>query len=113
MKIPRTQLLPQTGMITNPATKEFADRLINYLDNTIRKIAAIPFNMSESLEVADTGNADTEFSVTHHLDRIPTGYMLTYNDKACSVYDSGTAWTKHVVYLKCDTANVNIKLVVF
>ena len=78
-KLQRTQLFPSTGRLipSDEITdyhvkqqfvniKEWADKLQQFLDTTFRKVADIPFNQSESLTVADTGNTDTEFSVTHH-----------------------------------------------
>jgi len=112
-KLLRSQLFPSTTKIEDSATRSFAEKLITFLDDTFRKIANIPFNQSEKLAVADTGNANTEFSVTQYLGRVPNGFILTKSDKACSVYDSGTAWTTTLVYLKCDTANVAIEIYVF
>lgn len=112
-KLQRTQLFPSTSNIKDPAVKGFADKIIIFLDDVIRKIASIPFNQSERLTVADTGNADTEFTVTHYLGRIPAGFIVTDADKACSVYDSGTAWTNNAIYLKCDAANTAISILVF
>ena len=125
-KLQRTQLWPSTGrlqpsdQITDfhvkqqfAQVKEWADKLQEMLDTTFRKVANIPFNQSEALTVADTGSANAEFSVTHHLDRVPNGYIITKNDAACSVYDSGTTWTSTTIYLKCDTANVALSLSVF
>lgn len=62
--------------------------------------------------VADTGLADTEFEVAHTLRRIPTGFIVINRDAACIVYDSGTAWTATTIYLKCNTASANIKVLV-
>ncbi|KKL13084.1 hypothetical protein LCGC14_2529300 [marine sediment metagenome] len=125
-KLQRTQLFPSTGRLkpsdeiqdpyikqqfTN--VKEWADKLQQFLDTTFRKVAKIPFNQSESLTVADTGNVNTEFSITHHLGRVPNGFIITKSDKACNVYDSGTTWTTSLVYLKCDIANTALSLKIF
>lgn len=112
-KLLRTQLFPATTGIEDPSTKAFADKLVTFLDDIFRKVASIPFNQSQSLSVSDTGNADTEFSVTHHLGRVPAGFLLTKSDAAASVYDSGTAWTDRLIYLKCNAANVAIQITVF
>jgi len=125
-KLQRTQLFPSTARlqpsddIQDPhikeqfaQVKEWAMKLQQFLDTTFRKVAEIPFNQSESLTVADTGNANTEFSITHHLSRVPNGFIITKSDKACSVYDSGTTWTTSLIYLKCDAANVALSLSVF
>jgi len=112
-KLQRTFLFPATAEITEPTTKSWARKLTTFLDETFRKVSAIPFNQSESLSVADTGNANTEFSVTHHLGRVPNGYILTKSNLACNIYDSGTTWTTDLIYLKCDTANAVIEVTVF
>lgn len=113
MALLRTQMFPSTSTIKDPTTKNWADKLVRMLDDLIKKIAAIPFNRSESLNVADTGSADTEFSTTHHIGRVPAGFILTKSDKAACVYDSGTAWTTTTIYLKCNSANAAITISVF
>lgn len=125
-KLQRTQLFPSTGrlqpseQIQDPhikqqfiQVKEWAMKLQQFLDTTFRKVSEIPFNQSEFLTVADSGNANAEFSITHHLGRVPNGFIITKSDKACSVYDSGTTWTTSLIYLKCDAANVALSLSVF
>lgn len=112
-KIMRTFLFPSANEIPDIATKSFAQKLIIFLDDILRKIASIPFNQSDALSVADTGTVNVEFAITHHLDRIPNGYILTNTNKAISLYNGSTAWTTSVIYLKCDAANATIKLYVF
>ncbi len=63
--------------------------------------------------VTDTGAANVEFTVAHTLKKAPTGYIVVKADKACSVYDGATTWTTTAIYLKCDIANCNIKLIIF
>lgn len=63
--------------------------------------------------VADTGIADTEFVVTHNLNRVPIGFHVIRQSKAGSFYDSGTAWTTTQIFLKCGTANVAAIFFVF
>jgi len=122
----RTQLFPSTARlepsdkIEDPYIKEqfnkvkqWAEKLQEMLDSTFRKIAEIPYNQSASLTVADSGNANTEFSASHYLGRTPAGFIVTKSDKACSVYDSGTAWTTTTIYLKCDAANTALTITVF
>jgi hypothetical protein len=56
--------------------------------------------------ISDTGLADTQFTVTHNLNRQPIGYFVIRQSKAGSFYDSGTAWTTTQIFLKCSGANV-------
>lgn len=62
---------------------------------------------------ATPGAPDTEFAVTHNLNRIPVGYWVVRQDKAASFYDSGTAWTTTKIFLKCSVATVTISIYVF
>lgn len=125
-KLQRTQLWPSTARLQPDDkitdfhikrqfvhVKEWAEKLQQMLDTTFRKVADIPYNQAESLTVADSGNANTEFSITHHLGRTPNGFIITKSDKAANIYDSGTTWTTTTIYLKCDAANTALSLSVF
>ena len=68
-------------------------------------------NMSGQWQVvADTGTANTEFSVTHTVGAVPVGYLVTKINKGGVVYDSGTTWTSTTIYLKCTSANATVSL---
>ena len=64
------------------------------------------------ITVADSGNADTEFTEAHTLKRVPTGFIIININKGGVVYDSGTSWTTTNIYLKCTQANCEIKLII-
>ena len=68
---------------------------------------------AEIVDVSDTGTANTEFTVSHGLKRVPTGFLIININKAGVVYANGTTWTTAAIYLKCDTANTTIKVLVF
>lgn len=60
-----------------------------------------------------TPGANVEFTVTHNLGRIPTGYDIRSIDAAAHVYDSRkTLWTTTQMFLKCDVATVHLVLFV-
>ena len=64
-------------------------------------------------DVADTGLANTEFSITHGLNLIPAGYILISSSISCNVYQqkaTGTAWTSTQIFLKCDQAHAAVRL---
>lgn len=62
--------------------------------------------------------ADTEFSVKHNLDYVPDQADLLHytgeTDPGAGLYleikPSGTAWTRVSAYLKCNTANANLRV---
>lgn len=115
-KLKRSQILPSTTELQDtPKVRVWADKLTFFLDTTVRKIASIPFNQSESVDVADTGGVGVEFTVTHHLGRVPNGYIVTKKDKAVDVFTStgGTDWTTTAIYLKASIANAAITVTVF
>lgn len=107
------QLVPTVNQIPKGAIRSFCNGLLQALDLAFRRIAAMPFNRSELLSTADTGTADTEFTITHPLGRIPAGFLVTRIDKAGTVYDSGTPWTNTTIYLKCSAASAVVTLRVF
>ncbi len=112
-KILRTQIFPTTTNIKDAQTRAFAEKLVQFLDEIFRKVSSIPFNQSQHLTVADTGTADTQFAVPHNLSRVPAGFILTKSNKACAIYDSGTAWTGENIYLKCNAANAAVGIFIF
>lgn len=63
--------------------------------------------------VADTGSADTEFTVAHGLGRTPVGFIVVRIDRAGIVYDSGSAWDGTNIKLKCSAANAAVTLIIF
>lgn len=65
---------------------------------------------------ANTGAADTEFSVTHNLNRVPVGFHVINQSKAGSFYGTptlGTHWSKTQIFLKCNVANVAATFFIF
>ena len=67
-------------------------------------------NMSGEFQVVTTSTADTEFTVNHTLGAVPIGYLVLKTNKGGVVYDSGKAWTKTSIYLKCSAASATITL---
>lgn len=64
------------------------------------------------IDVADTGTANTEFTVEHNLGRVPVVYIWNI-DRSGIVYDSNRAtWTDTEMTLKCSVANAILKLIV-
>lgn len=50
--------------------------------------------------------ANTEFAVTHNLNRVPTGFLIVRTGMSgLSFVDSGTAWTTTQIFLKSNQAN--------
>lgn len=54
---------------------------------------------------------DTEFTVTHDLGQIPTGFLdVGYKDKAGVLYRGSTTWTTSSIYLKCNVASTACRI---
>lgn len=65
------------------------------------------------VDVADTGLANTTFTVDHNLGRKPVAYIWNI-DRAGIVYDQSRAtWTDSQMTLRCSVANAVLKLIVF
>lgn len=67
-------------------------------------------NMSGEFITFTTAGANTEVVVPHTLSAIPVGRLIIRQDKAGSLYDSTTAWTKSNIYVKCDQATVTFRI---
>lgn len=65
------------------------------------------------IEFTSSATPDLENAVAHTLGKIPTGALIYSQDKAGSVYNGTTAFTKTTIYLKCSVASVTIKAKVF
>ena len=88
----------------------FANELSNVINGGIR----IDENLNASIvTIADTGSANAENTLAHGLKRVPIGFLVINTNKAVSAYDSGTAWTATNIYLKFNTANCTVKVLIF
>lgn len=79
------------------------DRGLSFSDNADVSIVS----------VSSHATPGTEFSVSHGLGKIPTGYIVTKQAGAGSVYDGTTSNTETTLYLKSDVASTSFTLMVF
>lgn len=64
-------------------------------------------NISGEFQVfTSSATPDAENTIAHNLGSVPTGYLIFSQDKAASLYTSGTTWTSSNAYLKCNVASV-------
>lgn len=63
--------------------------------------------------IADSGSANTQFAVTHNLNRVPIGFHVIRQNNDGSFYDSGATWTTTQIFLKCGNANVGATFFIF
>ncbi len=63
--------------------------------------------------VADTGAANTNFTVVHNLGRIPNGVLAVQQNKAGVYYLGSVSATTTDITLKCSVANVAVRLFIF
>lgn len=62
------------------------------------------------ISVTTPGTPDTDFTVTHGLDRLPAGYLVMSKAAAVDVYDGSVAATVSQITLKATVASIAIKL---
>jgi hypothetical protein len=60
--------------------------------------------------VADTGAANTDFTITHNLGRIPVGYLVMTSSIATDIYTGSVAATKTQITLRSSAAHAAITL---
>lgn len=89
------------GGVTDPNT----DRALRELYDGI--------SGGRQITLTSNGTANTEDTVVHDLGRVPRGFLVIKQDKAASVYDSGTAWTQSRIYIKTSVATVALTLWIF
>lgn len=75
------------------------------MNNLEQKIGFFDLRNPSRIEVV-TAVADTEVAITHNLGRVPSGYIVLKQDKAGSLYESGTAWTDKIAYFKSNGTTV-------
>lgn len=63
--------------------------------------------------VTTPGVANTEFAVTHKLNRVPVGFHVMTKNGPTDVYQSTTLWTKTQIFLKATGTNVKVTLFIF
>ncbi len=64
----------------------------------------------DSGNVVTPGTANTAFAIAHNLGYVPSRFFVTYNNSSGNVYDSGVAWTKTSISLKCAAATATIRV---
>jgi len=114
LRLKSTQLIPSPQGVEGQAG-QWASRLVRFLDNTFRQIAQIPFSRAEAIETTITVGADTDFTLTHHLGRTPSGFIVTSIDRAGIIYADSSTWTDTEITLKCslDSSVTNTSLTVY
>lgn len=64
------------------------------------------------------GVANTTFTVSHNLYRVPIGFLIVRTNAACHIFDSGIAWTAATnsalgtISLKCDAPTVTFTIII-
>lgn len=100
---------------------KFQEELVTMLQDVMGNLAAIFdsgvsfFDNIDGAPVSFISSAtpDAENAVTHHLGRIPVGFMMMYLDKPSIVYAGPTAWTATTIYLRANIATVVVRMIVF
>jgi hypothetical protein len=107
---------PKTFDIQDPRQKRFIEDIYKLVQRNISfgtQVNGGDQNIAgQMVEIANTGTANTQFTVTHNLGRIPLYYDVKYINGNGVVYDSGTAWTKTQAFFKCSLANAKVRLFV-
>lgn len=120
MNFPRSNI-PSPYSPQYAGIREFDKDLAKCLEemmSNLSTIFAVGISIADNLDkqiisVATSGTPGTEVAVPHTLKRIPTGYLVIRQDKAASVYDGSTTFTKTNIYLKSDVATVTASVLIF
>ena len=121
MKLPKQ---PRTPPITDPVDAAAVNKQIRLIWEEISRVVngLIWFgsvadgrqNMDGvTLNTNTPGGADTNFTLTHNLGRVPVGFIVVNQDKGAVTYRGTVTWTETQLTLKCNTATVNLTIFVF
>ena len=90
------------------------DKTVKAIVQALRKRLSLEDNLQcQIVDVADTGPANTPFTVLHKVGKVPRAYMANL-DKHGTIRDvNRIAWTATEMELECSAANVRLILVVF
>lgn len=58
-------------------------------------------------------SADTDTPFKHGLGRLPTGFLVVGADSPAIIYNSPTTNTTDIIYLRCNAAGPNMKVLVY
>lgn len=96
---------PQTiAGIRDPSIYEAVKQLRDALNSIL---GAFSLEMSTTTPSA----ANTDFTLTHNLGRIPTSWLVTSKGSACDIYTGSMSATETTLTLRGTVANVAIKIV--
>lgn len=99
-------------------THRVLERVHKVLSGNISYGTLSPVDKGRNIDVfpataTTPGVINTEFAVSHGLNRIPVGFHLINKSGSVDVYQSTTAWTKNKIFLKATVININITLLIF
>jgi len=91
---------------------------LNSWEQSIRTILDKGISFDDNVDikrVSVTSHATpgTEFSVAHTLGKTPTGYIVTGQAGAGTIYDGTTANDATTLYLRSDASSVSFRVMVF
>lgn len=116
---PALDVLVPTPVGTEGPEAYLRDALVPFLADEFRLIRKALnnisiLNMSAHYQTGITtpGVANTQFTITHNLGRIPK-IVIWDVDQAAIIYDDArNTWTDSVLYLKCNVATVGLTVLV-
>ena len=65
---------------------------------------------AEIIDVTAGGTADTEFSVTHTLARVPLESFVVWRSQNSVIYRGTTAWTTTTIWLRASVASTTFRI---
>ena len=65
---------------------------------------------AEIIDVTAGSTADTEFSVTHTLARVPLESFVVWRSQNAVIYRGTTAWTTTLIYLRTNIPSTTFRI---
>jgi hypothetical protein len=105
--------VPVAETAADLALKEHDKRLKKLEDAAAKSRPRLTELDAKLVSYVTNGTPDTQDPVSHGLGRAPSGFIVTSQEAAGSVYRTEQPWTADRMYLKCSAAGVRVTLLVF
>lgn len=107
MKLSRRNFL-----VEDLSEPDIAGRMNQYFDDIQRSVET-RIDKDQAFVVTSPPVAGDEFRVAHNLGYIPNNFLIISRSGAGDIYPSGRAWTDTTAFLKCTTAELNMRVLIW
>lgn len=106
------KLLRRNFTVNDLQNPDVPGRVDQYLD-LIQSAVDGRIDKDQAFITTSPATAGDEFRITHNLGFIPNNFLVVSKSGAGEIYPSGTAWTESTAFLKCTTASLSMRVLIW